>query len=150
MWLKVVFGCENYLAGVQDVGTVDTKEGRLLTWPNVLQHQVQPFELDDHSKPGHRKILALFLVDPNTRVISTANVPCQQLHWWSDSVQRRSDAISNLPVELREHVFSQVEDFPLSLEEAKELRLELMRERKNFVVDHGRAFRQHEFSLCEH
>lgn len=129
---------------------MDTVEGRLLTWPNVLQHQVQPFELADRSKPGHRKILALFLVDPNIRVISTANIPCQQRDWWSEHIQREKSAISNLPVELQDHVFGQVEDFPLSLKEAKELRLELMEERKNFVVLHDEEFKQHTFSLCEH
>lgn len=149
-WLTAVFGCENEGPGVQDVGTVDTLEGRLLTWPNILQHQVQPFELADSSEPGHRKILALFLVDPNIRIISTANVPCQQRHWWSEHIQRGSGGISDLPVELQDHVFGQVEDFPLSLKEAKELRLELMEERKNFVVRHDEEFKQHQFSLCEH
>jgi hypothetical protein len=145
-----VFGCENGDSGVQDVGTVDTVEGRLLTWPNILQHQVQPFELADRSKPGHRKILALFLVDPNIRIISTANIPCQQRNWWSEHIQREKGGISDLPVELQDHVFGQVEDFPPSLQEAKELRLELMEERKDFVVRSDKEFQQHTFSLCEH
>lgn len=97
------------------------KDGRLLTRPNILQHQVQPFELDDPSKPGHRKILALFLVDPNIRIISTANVPCQQRQWWRENIQSRSGAITELPMELQDHVSRQVEDFPPSLDEAKEL-----------------------------
>ncbi|KAL4770703.1 hypothetical protein BDW60DRAFT_208797 [Aspergillus nidulans var. acristatus] len=58
----------------QDLGSVDTKEGRLITFPNTLQHRVSPFSLADPSKPGHRKILALFLVDPHRRIISSANV----------------------------------------------------------------------------
>jgi hypothetical protein len=125
-------------------------EGRLLTWPNVLQHQVQPFELVDPSKPGHRKILALFLVDPNIHIISTANVPCQQRQWWRENIQSGSGAIAELPMELQDHVFGQVEDFPLSLDEAKESRLELMEERKDFVVWHDEEFQSHTFSLCEH
>lgn len=149
-WLPAVFGCETHGPGVQNVGTVDTPEGRLLTWPNILQHQVQPFKLADPTKPGHRKILAFFLVDPNIRIISTANVPCQQRQWWSNAIQRENGVISALPLELQEHIFHDVEDFPISLEEAKELRLKLMEERKKFVVEHEEAFRQHEFSLCEH
>lgn len=145
-----MFGCDNEGPGVQDVGTVDTVEGRLLTWPNILQHQVQPFGLADRSKPGHRKILALFLVDPNIRVISTANIPCQQRNWWSEHIRREKGVISNLPVELQDQVFGQVEDFPLSMTEAKELRLELMEERRDFVVRHDEDFKQHTFSLCEH
>jgi hypothetical protein len=90
------------------------------------------------------------LVDPNIRIISTANIPCQQRNWWSDHIQREKGAISDLPAELQDHVFRQVEDFPLSLQEAKELRLELMEERKDFVVRHDEEFNQHTFSLCEH
>ncbi|GLB44156.1 putative protein of unknown function (DUF4246) [Lyophyllum shimeji] len=61
-FLEEVFGCEQGGSGVQDLVTVDNPEGRLLTWPNILQHQVQPFNLVDSSKSGHRKIPALFLV----------------------------------------------------------------------------------------
>ncbi|KAG5633649.1 hypothetical protein DXG03_006869, partial [Asterophora parasitica] len=84
-WFPTVFGCENEGPMLQDVGSVDTREGRLLTWPNVLQHRVHPFSLADPTKPGHRKIVALFLVDPNIRIISTANVPCQQREWWAEA-----------------------------------------------------------------
>ncbi|OJJ40832.1 hypothetical protein ASPWEDRAFT_178657 [Aspergillus wentii DTO 134E9] len=33
------------------------------------------------SRDSHRKILALFLVDPNMRVISSANMPPQREDW---------------------------------------------------------------------
>ncbi|KAA8644087.1 DUF4246 domain-containing protein [Aspergillus tanneri] len=46
----------------QHLGSVSTHEGRLLAFPNILQHRVSPFSLADRSKPGLRKILALFLV----------------------------------------------------------------------------------------
>ncbi|TFK24949.1 hypothetical protein FA15DRAFT_618654 [Coprinopsis marcescibilis] len=153
-WLTDVFGCNNEEASVQFVGAVDTPEGRLLTFPNILQHQVQPFDLEDGTKPGHRKILALFLVDPHVRVISTASVPCQQLDWWRENVESSQSlgrsGLKNLPLELRDQVFSDVEDFPISLAEAKTLREELMDERKKFVLDHGLAVSSVTFSLCEH
>ncbi|KAF9469550.1 hypothetical protein BDZ94DRAFT_1180725 [Collybia nuda] len=149
-WLQVVFGCENEEPAVQDVGVINTKEGRLLTWPNILQHKVQPFHLADHTKPGHRKILALFLVDPNIRIISTANVPCQRKDWWIEVLQKKGGALPNLPAELQDHVFKDVDDFPISLDEAKALRLELMEERKTFVTLQDEAFNDMQFSLCEH
>lgn len=149
-WLEAVFGCQQDGPAVQYVGTVDTPEGRLLTWPNILQHQVQPFKLADPSKPGHRKILALFLVDPNIRIISTANVPCQQREWWSQAIRAGKGVLSSLPAELQDNVFEGVEEFPISLEEAKALRLELMEERKNFVITHDETFQEYTFSLCEH
>jgi hypothetical protein len=87
-WFWEVFHCVNNLPAVQQVGAVLCTEGRLLTFPNILQHQVQPFTLADPTKNGHRKILALFLVDPGIRIISTANVPPQQRDWWSEGVTR--------------------------------------------------------------
>ncbi|KAF5314643.1 hypothetical protein D9611_007124 [Ephemerocybe angulata] len=157
-FLEDLFGCQNDTGGAQDVGKVETKEGRLLTFPNILQHQVQPFELEDPTRRGHRKILALFLVDPNVRVISTAHVPCQQLHWWRDATTANdglsegpAKGLDKLPVELRDQVFEGVEGFPISLSEAKEMRKELMEERKNFVADQAYLLEQNNgFSLCEH
>ena len=133
-WFPAVFGCESGGPGLQFVGSVETREGRLLTFPNILQHQVQPFSLDDQSKPGHRKILALFLVDPHLKVLSTANVPCQQRDWWRDHIAQLGTRLDRLPVELWEAVFDGVkDDFPFSLDEAKEMRLDLMDERKSFA-----------------
>ncbi|KAG6918567.1 hypothetical protein DXG01_013368 [Tephrocybe rancida] len=148
-WLHVIFGCEQDEPGVQDSGTVGTPEGRLLAWPNVLQHRVEPFGLIDPDKPGHRKILALFLVDPNIRIVSTSSVPCQQRDWWSTEL-RKDVAIPKLPFEVQDRIFEDVEEFPIDLEEAKRLRLELMDERSEFVQQYDNAFHQHRFSLCEH
>jgi Protein of unknown function (DUF4246) len=148
-WLKKVFGCENNGPAIQYVGKVDTREGRLLTWPNLLQHRVEPFGLTDPTRPGHRKILALFLVDPNIRIISTTDVPCQQKDWWTTEVQR-TGVLAKLPFELQDQVFNEMKGFPISLEEAKEQRLELMEERKSFAFAHERGFEDSYFSLCEH
>lgn len=38
---------------VQAIGAVDTKAGRCIAFPNLYQHQVQPFFLLDCSEPGH-------------------------------------------------------------------------------------------------
>jgi len=48
----------------QEIGSISTSEGRCIAFPNIYQHRVSPFELIDKTKPGHRKIVALFLVDP--------------------------------------------------------------------------------------
>ncbi|KAJ3492053.1 hypothetical protein NLG97_g5484 [Lecanicillium saksenae] len=96
---------------LQDLGRLLTRQGRLVAFPNVYQHRVTPFELKDRSKPGHRKILALFLVDPKIPIISTASVPPQQAHWQPAAEE------------------GAVTDWPISLQEAKEIRLELMSER---------------------
>ncbi|KAF2649455.1 hypothetical protein K491DRAFT_698080 [Lophiostoma macrostomum CBS 122681] len=107
-WLENV--CGTNLGGggspcLQNYGSVETHQGRLLAFPNVFQHRVSPFHLIDPTKPGHRRFIALWLVDPNTRIISTANVPPQQQSWWVDSVfgktdKSRSEAMSKLPPEI--------------------------------------------------
>jgi Protein of unknown function (DUF4246) len=148
-----VYMCNSRGGSVQDVGSVETREGRLLTFPNILQHQVQPFRLQDRTKPGHRKILALFLVDPNVRVLSTAHVPPQQLDWWRKSVHGGNEKtrLDDLPVELLNHIYSEIGEFPISMAEAKRVRQKLMDERKEFVLEHTRAFEVAlTFSLCEH
>jgi Protein of unknown function (DUF4246) len=61
-----------------DFGAVTTPQGRLLGFPNTFQHRVEPFELDDPTQPGHRKIAVLWLVNPQTPIISTDYVPPQQ------------------------------------------------------------------------
>lgn len=147
-WLSEVFGCNQDESTFQNVGGVDTREGRLLTFPNILQHQVQPFELADRTKPGHRKILALFLVDPNIKIISSANVPCQRKDWWREEIGPGFGAM--LPREVRDLVFEGVDEFPIGLEEAKEIRLDLMEERKAFVLDLAAELEEATFSLCEH
>lgn len=160
-FLREYFGCRNEEPGVQYVGNVETKEGRLLTFPNILQHRVQPFQLEDPTKPGHRKIVALFLVDPNVRVVSTAHVPAQQVDWWRESsvMGKGTDApseviatgLDQLPVELKDKIFEEIEGFPITLREAKELREELMEERKSFIRGHAQAVQEYNaFSLCEH
>ena len=166
-WLPAVFGCEQYGPCVQYIGKVDTCEGRLLTFPNIIQHRVGPFKLIDPTKRGHRKILALFLVDPNIKVISTAHVPCQRMDWWieatlekqmtpghtphaSSSVPGQAKPLNDLPRELQDLVFQHVDEFPISLEDAETLRLELMKERQKFSVSHGEYIENMTISLCEH
>ncbi|KAK1985504.1 hypothetical protein LZ30DRAFT_747108 [Colletotrichum cereale] len=119
----------------QELGRVLTREDRLLAFPNVYEHRAAPFELVDRTRPGHRKILALFLVDPAVPIISTANVPPQQWGWWEEGVAP-NHRIGPLPAELTDMVFDNL-DFPISLERAKEIRGELMAERTEMERKHG-------------
>lgn len=142
---EAAYGTCSHESSVQDVGTVLTKQGRLLAFPNVLQHRVGAFELDDKSKPGHRKIVAFFLVDPATPVISTANVPPQQKHWGSTGA-----ALGHrLPFELRNMIDEHIE-CPYGWDEARKLREELMEERKAIDEEAGKQIEDHRFNLCEH
>lgn len=134
---------------MQDLGKVPTREGRLFVFPNVLQHCVSPFGLAEPSKPGHRKLLALFLIDPEIRVPYTANVPPQQRDWWAKKVNNDA-ALGKLPPELLENVIQGVDDFLISLEQVKEIREELMEERKAQQQKDESQWQNTGFSFCEH
>lgn len=125
----------------QELGSVVSKEGRIITFPNTLQHQVSPFSLADASKPGHRKILALFLVDPHTRIISSANVPPQQEDWRPSTQNDGADAEQALEGEIVNSI---------TMEEAKAYRVELMKERGLKSEESNVAYQMGHFSLCEH
>ncbi|KAL0059164.1 hypothetical protein AAF712_014136 [Marasmius tenuissimus] len=127
---KELFGVVEHGPCVQTLGSVLTREGRIVAFPNVLQHRVQPFRLADPYEEGYRKILALFLVDPYIRTLSTANVPPQQRDRWP------ADKVAD--------------DWPLSLEEAKRVREDLMDQRRAFVDKVNTDYEKEGFSFCEH
>ncbi|KAH8886347.1 hypothetical protein GQ53DRAFT_727710 [Thozetella sp. PMI_491] len=90
-WLEQVYGTALGGGGgaeqacLQYYGTVETRQAHLLAFPNTFHHRVSSFKLQDPTKPGHRRFVALWLVDPHQRIISTANVPPQQLDWWAEA-----------------------------------------------------------------
>ncbi|KAJ6510581.1 hypothetical protein C8R45DRAFT_964565 [Mycena sanguinolenta] len=139
---------------VQDLGSVVTKAGRALSWPNLFQHCVSPFKLADPSKPGHRKILAIFLVDPTQdRIVSATDVPPQQADWaaaaFEEACKEPSSAVEVLPQELRDLVKDYFPETVMSLKEAEAYRLELMKERTVYVAEHAEEYIQ-TFNMCEH
>ena len=94
-------------------------------------------------------MLALFLVDPNITIPSTANIPPQQLDWWAHHITQ-TGALKNLPQELRDRVYQEVRDFPVTREQAKLVREELMEERKVQIEDVEYSAQDNYFSFCEH
>lgn len=132
---------------IQEIGNVATPEGRLLVFPNTLQHKVEPFRLMDASKPGHRRFVVLWLVDPHYRILSTRNVPPQQHHWWVEKAAQ--DNLANrVPREIQTMIEDQMKSGTMTMEEAKEYRLQLMGERTTFkdAIDQM----VEEYNFCEH
>ncbi|KAF5685285.1 hypothetical protein FCIRC_3526 [Fusarium circinatum] len=146
--IERVFAIDPGADVVQDIGSVLTRQERMLFFPNVYQHHVSPFELVDKSRPGHRKILALFLVDPEIPIISTANVPPQQRDWWAEGLLQ-NDRFNNLPPELTRMVVDNL-DFPIDLEDAKKIRGELMAERTGMQGTLNTNLKHLEWNFCEH
>ncbi|GAB1205593.1 hypothetical protein APSETT445_004271 [Aspergillus pseudonomiae] len=118
----------------QELGSVVTKEGRLVTFANILQHRESPFSLEDRSRPGHRKILALLLVDPHLRIISSLNVPPQREDWAMEREMTIQQALRSLPQELKDMIYAYLDSAYMTMEEAKGFRLRLIEERRSAAV----------------
>lgn len=74
------YGVENHYNGIMNryLGLIRSHERGSIVFPNSLQHRVKGFTLADPTKPAVRTILAFFVIDPNHRIVSTADVPPQQ------------------------------------------------------------------------
>ncbi|KAJ7705346.1 hypothetical protein B0H17DRAFT_920489, partial [Mycena rosella] len=148
--------CMDILYGMKRHATPGqiTSAGRALAWPNIYQHRVAPFSLVDRTKPGHRKILALFLVDPSIAPIPSATtVPPQQADWafaaMEDARADPGSLFSRLPPELSNAIRERLPDAFVARAEAEEYRLRLMKERTRLVEVHDRKL-SHSFNMCEH
>ncbi|CAI6087993.1 unnamed protein product [Clonostachys chloroleuca] len=143
-WLERVYGTGLHYgdaesaANIQQYGTVETRQGRVLAFPNDFQHAVSSFSLQDKTKSGHRRFIALWLVDPHQRIISTSNVPPQQKEWW---LQHQDEG--NTPV-----TSQTIPESLMTVEEANEHRLKLMEVRTR--VDQISEFGVPGYSFCEH
>eukprot|EP00007_Cunea_sp_BSH-02190019_P001220 CAMPEP_0174238042 /NCGR_PEP_ID=MMETSP0417-20130205/10139_1 /TAXON_ID=242541 /ORGANISM="Mayorella sp, Strain BSH-02190019" /LENGTH=771 /DNA_ID=CAMNT_0015316847 /DNA_START=94 /DNA_END=2409 /DNA_ORIENTATION=+ len=146
--VSAVYGLENERSLNQPRGSIVAEEGRCFVWPNHYQHRVLPFELKDKTRPGHRKFLVFFLCDPTKDIYSTEHVPPQQASWHHQSVLD-TGVLSGLPSEMQLEVLKH-SDFPMTLEKAKEIRVDLMHERKFVQEQTTEAYFEREFSLCEH
>ncbi|KAF5507238.1 hypothetical protein CGCA056_v012745 [Colletotrichum aenigma] len=146
--IERTFAVQQYQSIFQDIGSVVTKSGRALFFPNLLQHHVSSFRLADPTKEGHRKILALFLVDPAIEIVSTSNVPPQQKHWWLGTTGLDGGKGVS-PAELGELVADEVE-WPMGLAEAKEVRLKVMRERTWLKEEEEERLEDVTWKFCEH
>ena len=126
---------------VQGVGSVITKTHRCIAFPNSYQHQVQPFRLADPTKPGHRKVLVFFLVDPTQWVLSATDVPPQQREWATEAMYHagQNSAFTKLPVELLAMISGE-NDGTMTRSEAEKYREELMSERVIAVAENDRAY----------
>ncbi|KAK0444497.1 hypothetical protein EV421DRAFT_1801323 [Armillaria borealis] len=151
---KAVWGLDRDEPLNQIIGEVLTKAGRCIAFPNLYQHCVSPFSLLDPSKSGYRKIVALFLVDPelkNPRP-STTTVPPQGRDWWFQELlglaEEGNNRLGLLPTEL----LGLIVDFMdlMTRKEAEEVRLQLMDERTVFIRENSENMFDTPFNMCEH
>ncbi|KAJ1864675.1 hypothetical protein LPJ73_000223 [Coemansia sp. RSA 2703] len=108
----------------QEVGTVQIKPGRCMVYSNFYQSRDTKFKLCDTAKPGYRKLLKFYLVDPTIRVPSSAIIPPQQQNWWARQV-RQIARFAELPDLVWDKIADYV-DYPMSLKKGKEIRDEIL------------------------
>ena len=118
-----------------------TKTHRCVAFPNLYQHKVQPFRLEDPTRPGYRKILVFFLVDPTQKVVSTTDVAPQQREWVIEATYcaGQISAFGKVPVELLKMI-SNANKGAMTRSEAEEYRKELMSERVVSVEENDRTY----------
>ncbi|KAH8813881.1 hypothetical protein DL96DRAFT_1716182 [Flagelloscypha sp. PMI_526] len=151
--------CNQWLYGldydsplVEERGSVPTEESTCIGFPNIYQHRVSSFKLADPTKPGHRKIVALFLVDPSHRIPSATDVLMQQEEWVKDELLKttRGDGQSGgASVETESLTMDRTEGL-MSRQEAEEVRLKLINERGGFVEGYNDEVMGVEYNFCEH
>lgn len=132
VWLGQVFGLENGEPAIQHLGSIKCSTGRTVIFPSMVQHRYTGFELLDKTKPGYLRVLVFYLVDPNIRIISTANVPPQRLDWTFGLTEEGSDstaAMAKLALDNKD----KKGNMPMSLSEALEYRVEALEELVEFM-----------------
>ena len=134
-----LYGAKSGDPVIQHMSDLTLREGRLITYPNVFQTRVLPFEIMDKSKPGHVKLLKLHLVDPNRRMMSTAMVPPQRRDWWAQEIRAKTARFRRLPQEVWDLIVGHVEGWPISLEEGEEMRREFWKENDRAREKHTKA-----------
>ncbi|KAJ0398563.1 hypothetical protein ATCC90586_010359 [Pythium insidiosum] len=142
-----LFGLQNGKGLVQRLGAATAMEDRCIVFPNTFQHRVEPFELADPSRPGVRKTLAFFLVDPSKKVLSTSVIPPQQTEWLREAYRVALHGVRDLPEVVVDGPLCDFLDQGMSLETARQHRDRLMLERGPFDVE---AYGDLAFNLCEH
>ncbi|KAJ5557344.1 hypothetical protein N7494_001259 [Penicillium frequentans] len=123
-----------YPQKIQNLGSLEVKQGRFLAWPNTLRYKMQPFSLKDKSYSGHQRCVIIYLVDPHYRICSTRNVPMQRHDWWREAALTAETAIAaKLPQEIVEIIMSETGDWPMGISEAAKHKKESEEER-NFAI----------------
>lgn len=134
------------------LGSVETKQDRCIAFPNIFQHRVKHFFPLDPTRPAIRKILVFFLINPKKPIISTNDIDVQRL----DFLLNRCMVLCKiLPLEI---IYRHILDFlpHMTLEEARDCRLELMEGRKYMIEEENteceRIYEiiERPYSLCEH
>jgi len=128
----------------QYIGSVPTRPGLGLVFPNIYQHRHTPLRLEDPSKEGHQTVLSFLLIDPEAQpVVSTRVVAPQQEEWIREALYETLGM--RIPVELIETITRSVEGL-MTQSDAENFKDQILAERDVF----RRRNSYHYFSLPFH
>ncbi|KAH8835096.1 hypothetical protein DL96DRAFT_1572815 [Flagelloscypha sp. PMI_526] len=85
----------------QELGSTTLRVGHAVTFPNIYQYMLEPFELANNQKPGYLVLVCFLLIDPDLPqedIPSTATVPPHQASWVRDALD--ANIRDRLPPEL--------------------------------------------------
>ncbi|KAJ5093129.1 Protein of unknown function DUF4246 [Penicillium angulare] len=133
IWLKQVFGLENGEPAIQHSGSIRCRMGRVVMFPSTVQHRLTKFELKDKTKAGSTRALVFYLVDPNIRIISTANIPPQRLDWTLNDKAAEGEDLKSAMAKLALDNKDKKGDMAMSLTEALKIREDSLNELIEFM-----------------
>jgi len=142
---------EMIVQGWQPLGKLATPQCRFIVFPNSHAHKLTKLK-NLGKEPATRTIVVFFLVHPAVSLISTAHVPCQ--NWTlnrqaAKALMEKQMEIWGLASDKCESALQEILEFAkwgFTIEEAKNHRLELMKERKY----NKQTWNIREVELCEH
>lgn len=127
-----IYGAQDGDPIIQHMGDINLPKGRLVTYPNMLQTRLLPFELVDKSKSAHLKLFTIHLMDPQRRMMSSAMVPPQRRDWWAAEVRRKNARLWRLPGDIWDRVVENTEPYPIEMGKGEKISQEFRRERAEF------------------
>lgn len=143
--LKQIFGIDDpNFTYLDEIGRVQVHSGRLVAYYAADGYRHSKCRLRDPTKPGHRKMLYMMLVDPKKPVISTASVAPQRSDWWIREIRLQGTRLGRLPREIFDMIMAQVGDFPIDMKRARIIRDKVEKQREDETNDHF----QYDATVC--
>lgn len=147
VWLRQVYGLDYGEPAVQCTGSISCTVGRTVMFPSTVQHRLSHFRLMDNTKPGSIRTLAFYLVDPNIRIISTANIPPQRLDWMMEVEPQDGESLTAAMERVALANRDKRGSAPMSLDEAIEIRNEVLGDLDEFTKYQHVAFEANVLTL---
>ncbi len=93
----------------KELGTLKTLENHMYAWVNACQHKLKPIR-NDSNTVKKRSFIAFFLVDPDIKITSTADIPPQNQYWTEEVAQSEMEHLMTERKKVKIMLNKQIED----------------------------------------